>query len=129
MIYIADLQDHVALPKSKVRKLAEAVLKGEKAGPVDLSFAFVDDREMRKVNRKFLNHDYATDVLSFLLGDGNLLGEVVISTEYAAAEAGRRRIPVREELLRYVAHGVLHLLGYDDVTPAKKKIMWAISGF
>ncbi|MEK9137871.1 MAG: rRNA maturation RNase YbeY, partial [Bacteroidota bacterium] len=87
--------------------------------------AFVDNREIRKINRTFLKHDFATDVLSFLLGDGNLLGEVVISTEYAAREAKRHGLAVEEELLRYVAHGTLHLLGYDDVTAAKKKVMWS----
>ena len=48
----------------------------------------------------------------------------MISTDYAAAEARKRRIPVEEELLRYVAHGVLHLLGYDDHAPADKRRMW-----
>ena len=49
----------------------------------------------------------------------------VISAEYAVAEAGKRKIPVEEELLRYVAHGILHLLGYDDHRPADKKRMWS----
>jgi probable rRNA maturation factor len=102
------------------------VLEGEGLPDVSLSFAFVDNRAIRKVNRKFLKHDYATDVLSFALNDGrdDVFGEVVISTEYAAAEARRRRISREEEVLRYVVHGVLHLAGYDDRTPARKREMW-----
>lgn len=122
MIWIADLQKR-RVPATEIRRLARRILRGEGSRAASLSFAFVDDREIRKLNRKFLRHDYATDVLAFRL-DGEVLGEVVISTEYAAKEARRRGLPWEEELLRYVAHGVLHLLGYDDHAPRKKRIMW-----
>lgn len=122
MIFVADLQKR-RIPAAKIRRLARCILRGEGAGAASLSFAFVDDREIRKLNRKFLRHDFATDVLAFRL-DGDVLGEVVISTDYAAKEARKRGIPWEEELLRYVAHGTLHLLGYDDHDPRKKRIMW-----
>jgi probable rRNA maturation factor len=48
----------------------------------------------------------------------------VISAEFAVGEARLRKIPVEEELLRYVAHGILHLLGYDDHDPADRERMW-----
>ena len=126
MILIADQQDIVRLPVARIRKLAGLVLSGEGRPGVTLSLAFVDDRAIRAVNRRFLSHDYATDVISFLLEDpqDDLFGEVVVSTQYAAREAGRRRISVAEEVQRYVAHGILHLLGYDDTTTAKKRRMW-----
>ena len=79
---------------------------------------------IRKINRRFLKHDFATDVISFPLGT-DLLGELVISAEFAVGEAAKRKIPVEEELLRYVAHGILHLLGYDDHDPADRAAMWA----
>jgi probable rRNA maturation factor len=119
MIHITDEQKKVRIPASKVRRLAAQIL-GEKS----LSVAFVTNAAIRKINRKFLNHDFATDVISFPLGT-DLVGELVISAEYAAAEAAARKIPVEEELLRYVAHGILHLLGYDDHRPADKKRMWS----
>jgi probable rRNA maturation factor len=118
MIHVTNEQSRVRIPAVKVRRLAEQIL-----GKRNLSVAFVTNAAIRTLNRKFLKHDFATDVISFPLGS-DLLGELVISAEYAAAEARTRRIPVEEELLRYVAHGILHLLGYDDHRPADRAKMW-----
>ena len=119
MIYLTNEQKKVPIPAAKVRRLAAQIL-----GKRNLSVAFVTNAAIRKINRRFLNHDFATDVISFPL-DSDLVGELVISAEYAVWEAAKRKIPVEEELLRYVAHGVLHLLGYDDHRPADRKRMWA----
>jgi len=118
MIHLTNEQSRVRIPAAKVRRLATQIL-----GKRDLSVAFVTNAAIRKINRRFLQHDFATDVISFPLGT-DLVGELVISAEYAAGEAKARRIPVEEELLRYVAHGILHLLGYDDHRPADKAKMW-----
>ena len=119
MIHLTIEQKKVPIPEGKVRKLAAQIL-----GKRNLSIAFVTNAAIRKINRRFLNHDFATDVISFPLGT-DLVGELVISAEYAVAEAAKRKIPVEEEILRYVAHGILHLLGYDDRRPADKRKMWA----
>ena len=119
MIHLTNEQKKVPIPAAKVRRLSAQIV-----GRRNLSIAFVTNAAIRKINRKFLNHDFATDVISFPLGT-DLVGELVISAEYAAAEAAARKIPVEEELLRYVAHGILHLLGYDDHRPADKKRMWS----
>jgi probable rRNA maturation factor len=119
MIHVSNLQRRVAIPRAKIRSLAMRIVKRK-----NLSIAFVTNAAIRRINRKFLNHDFATDVISFPM-DSDLLGELVVSAEYAADEARKRRIPVEEELLRYVAHGILHLLGYDDHAPGKRKRMWA----
>jgi probable rRNA maturation factor len=119
MIYLANEQKTVRIPATRVRRLAAQIL-----GRKNLSIAFVTNAAIRKINRRFLKHDFATDVISFPL-DSDLLGELVISAEYAVSEAAKRKIPVEEELLRYVAHGILHLLGYDDHRPADRARMWA----
>lgn len=128
MIYIANLQRRTRIPVARVERIVKTVLRGEKAPGIRLSIVFVGNRRIRTLNRRFLNHDRPTDVIAFALGEpdeaGGVHGEVVVSAECARAEARRRGVPVREEILRYVAHGVLHLLGYDDRTPAKKKRMW-----
>jgi probable rRNA maturation factor len=118
LTYLANLQRRVKVPLRRVRKLAGRIM-----GNRDLSLAFVTDAAIRKLNRKFLGHDYVTDVLAFRL-DGEVFGEVVVSPAYAAREAKVRAIPVEEEILRYVAHGCLHLLGYDDHRPGDRKRMW-----
>lgn len=118
MIHVTNEQRRVPIPTSKVRRLAAQIL-----GKRNLSVAFVTNAAIRKINRQFLKHDFATDVISFPLGT-DLVGELVISAEFAVGEASLRGIPVEEELLRYVAHGILHLLGYDDHDPADKARMW-----
>jgi probable rRNA maturation factor len=119
MIAVTNLQRGVPIPESKVRRLARQIL-----GSRNLSIAFVTDAAIRKLNRAHLNHDYPTDVLAFPLGT-DLLGELVISAPCARRQARERSIPVEEELLRYVAHGILHLLGYDDHRPKDRKRMWS----
>jgi probable rRNA maturation factor len=92
-----------------------------------LSVALVNDRAIRRVHRQFLGKDTATDVISFPLDDGlpgsDLFGELVISVETARREARARRLRPEDELLLYAIHGALHLAGYDDTTPAKRRRM------
>ncbi|HLY09974.1 MAG TPA: rRNA maturation RNase YbeY [Planctomycetota bacterium] len=118
MIHVTNEQSRVPIPAAKVRRLASQIL-----GKRNLSVAFVTNAAIRKINRTFLRHDFATDVISFPLGT-DLVGELVISADFAAAEARSRKIPLEEELLRYVAHGILHLLGYDDHRPSDRAKMW-----
>ena len=118
MIHLTNEQSRVRIPSLKVRRLATQI-----HGKKSLSIAFVTNAAIRKINKRFLKHDFATDVISFPLGT-DLVGELVISAEFAVGEAAKRKIPVEEELLRYVAHGILHLLGYDDHRPADRTAMW-----
>lgn len=73
-----------------------------------------DDRELRRLNRSFLGHDYPTDVLSFPSGSSSgFAGEIAISTHRAAEQAGEFQHSVDEEVRILMLHGVLHLLGMD----------------
>lgn len=91
----------------------------------------VDDAEIRRINAQFLQHDWATDVISFPLEDdaatlgvdGDLLGELVVSMETARREAERVGWSLDDELLLYCVHGLLHLLGYDDLDEESRRTM------
>jgi len=72
-----------------------------------------DDGELQRLNRRFLGHDYPTDVLSFPSGGGAGLGEIAISSERAAEQARRLAHSIDEEVRILMLHGVLHLLGMD----------------
>lgn len=124
---VADRQRRVALARRRIEQAVAAALalRPRRAGPV--SIALVDDRAIRRLHLDHSGIDEPTDVLSFpLLGaGGGLLGEVVASGETAAREAAARGVPARDELLLYVVHGVLHLLGFDDATGAQRKRMRA----
>ncbi|HUL59364.1 MAG TPA: rRNA maturation RNase YbeY [Anaeromyxobacteraceae bacterium] len=93
----------------------------------ELSVALVTDRAIRALNRQWRGVDRATDVLSFPQsdppGNGPLLGDVVISLDTAARRARAERRPVGAELDRYLAHGLLHLLGYDHERPEDARVM------
>lgn len=83
--------------------------------------ALVDDATIARLNRRHLGHRGATDVITFPAAPapgGRVMGEVVISVERAREQARRAGWPVRREVALLVVHGVLHLRGYDDLTPA-----------
>lgn len=108
-------------PVDEARLIAgvRAVLDSANVTSCEVSLTVVDIARMHELNRRHLDHDYPTDVLSFLLGfDGQRLdGEIIVSADYAADEAAHYGWPAADELLLYVVHGALHLVGYDDTTP------------
>lgn len=101
----------------RLRSRAAAFLAALGRGDAELSLLLVTDRRIRALNRAWRDKDEATDVLSFPLseppGNGPLLGDVVISLDTASRRARAEARPVSRELDRYLAHGLLHLLGYD----------------
>ena len=88
-----------------------------------LSVVLVNDREITKLNAQYHNAHGPTDVLSFDYGNGH--GEVIISTERARVQARRFRTKPGHEVALYIVHGILHLHGYDDITPSDRKRMRA----
>lgn len=120
IVEIADEQDALLLDPDRFR--ADVTALAERAGfPGTLSVAVVTDAAIREINRRFLDHDYATDVIAFPLDESD--GEVVVSAERAIEEAGERGVDATAELLLYVVHGILHLLGYDDHEPEDAREM------
>jgi probable rRNA maturation factor len=95
-----------------------------------LSLAFVSDRTIRSLNRRFLKRNHVTDVLAFDYREKGkrakrLEGEVIISTDTAVRQARKFGTGVKQELTLYIIHGILHLLGYDDHRPKDIKRMRA----
>ena len=105
-----------------MRRLALKFMRAMELDGVELSLTLVSDRQIRRLNREWRQKDKATDVLSFPSGD-LLLGDVVISLETAARVAKRHGVAVRSELSLYLAHGLLHLLGFDHHRLADRKAM------
>jgi len=90
-----------------------------------ISVAIVEDRAIHDLNRRFLQHDWPTDVLSFVLEESqqHLEGELVVSAETALRQAAQYGWSGAEELLLYVIHGTLHLVGYQDKQPTEIQAM------
>lgn len=118
-ISIASPQEVVAVDRRRLKDTARAVLEGEAARDAEISLAFVDNETIHRLNKRYLDHDEPTDVLSFPLGgpgEKRLTGELVIGAEIAKARAEEGGYDVQAELALYVIHGLLHLCGYDDHT-------------
>jgi probable rRNA maturation factor len=116
-IAVASPQEIVPIDRGRMRAVARAVLEGEQIRKAEVSLAFVDNTTIHTLNKRYLDHDEPTDVLSFPLSEaksGSLSGEVVIGAEVARDQAARRGHAVEAELALYVIHGLLHLCGYDD---------------
>ena len=89
-----------------------------------LSFLFVDDEEMLKYNKKYLQHESYTDVITFdSSGDKKIAGDIIISLERVNDNAKFYQVSYNYELQRVMAHGLLHLLGYNDKNKEEKKII------
>ena len=111
---------------SETLRVVRRVLKGERCADAELNVVFVNDKQMIRMNRTYLRHDYTTDVLSFLYsenGKKNLDGEVYVNVDQAKRQSAEYRVTLANELRRLVAHGVLHLLGYTDETKRKRNMM------
>jgi len=128
-IEIADEQSAHKFDHARLKRAVRSVLQDAGIRSAEISVAIVDDGRMRALNRQYLAHDYPTDVLSFVLdrdeGTGSLEGEVIVSADYAAREATRYGWTTDDELLLYVIHGCLHLVGHDDRTPECQTAMRA----
>jgi len=128
---IANQQNALPLDRRKLRRAVRATLEHESIPHATISLAFVDDKTIRDLNRKYLDHDRATDVLSFLLERDAVTfeGEIIVSAETACTVAMALGWPAEFELLLYVVHGLLHLLGYADRTPGERAAMQARESF
>ena len=99
-----------------MHRLVEQIVADSGYPHAIVSIAVVDDPTIHELNRQYLQHDYPTDVLSFPLEqtDDRLEGEVVVSADTAAQQAEEVGWPAADELLLYVIHGTLHLVGHRD---------------
>jgi rRNA maturation RNase YbeY len=99
----------------------------------DLQYYFISDSELLQMNRDVLDHDYYTDIITFDACQGDLVnGEAYISIDRVIDNAETNKVSPVVELSRVIAHGLLHLLGYNDKTQNESREMrtkedWALS--
>ncbi|MFA6234487.1 MAG: rRNA maturation RNase YbeY [Bacteroidota bacterium] len=99
------------------------VLRREQRQAGMISCALVGDAEIHELNRRFLKHDYPTDIITFPLEADPIEAELVISAETARRQAKEYGVTMRDECARLAIHGVLHLCGYDDHTESERAAM------
>ena len=107
---------------SLIKKITEKFLKYYKLESKEVSIAFVGDKTIKKLNKKYRDKDYITDVLAFV-GEDNYLGEIIIDYAQIKRQAKRFSGSVKEEMIFILVHGLRHLLGHEDKTVKGKKKM------
>ena len=105
----------------EITRLLEKVIRKEKRLSGDLNFIITTDKSLQKINKEFLNHDSFTDVISFNYESGTMLnGEVYISLATVRKNSYNYKVSLRNELVRIIIHGTLHICGYEDKTKREK---------
>ncbi len=138
LIDIADSQDSLEVDAEVLEDIIRNVLVAEEVTSAEISVAIVDNPTIHELNRQYLEHDYETDVLSFLLecepepspnedvprGRGKRIeGEIIVSAEMACQCAADFSWSPWEEFVLYIVHGLLHLTGYDDLSESERELM------
>ena len=124
-VTVVNDQSRHAVNETELIAAVESVLNDSNFSSATVGVAVVNDETIHDLNRRYLDHDWSTDVLSFMLNDehGHLEGEIILSADTAAASAAEIGWPAAAEQLLYVVHGTLHFVGYCDKTAADKKEM------
>ena len=137
LVSLTDAQREAPVDATRMARFARgAVRRLGIRTPGRLAITFIGSRELRALNKRFMRHDRMTDVLSFRYdpptlklrraGGEHVIGEILVAPAQARAYAKRHGIPYREELSRYVVHGLLHWLGHEDRTGAQQRKMRAM---
>lgn len=129
-IKIENRQKTKKINRAELAQWATKALKLCRIRAGELSVLLVGDSEIAVMNRKFLKRRGPTDVLAFAMREGRfagispgILGDVVISVDTAIRQAKAYRTSLRYELCLYLIHGILHLVGYDDIADKKRRKM------
>ncbi|MGE5797954.1 MAG: rRNA maturation RNase YbeY [Ignavibacteria bacterium] len=110
------------IKKSNLNKLLSFLKNQLNFTLISLDINFISGKALRKVNKDFLNHDFSTDIITFNYSGNikDLEGEILISVDDAETNSKKYGVSFDEEILRLVIHGILHLLGYNDINSKEK---------
>ena len=114
----------INLPEEKLIEWINNTIKEEQHKTGEINYIFCSDKYLLEVNKKYLNHDYYTDVITFDYTQNKMVsGDIYISVDTVNENAKEYSKSSLHELFRVMIHGVLHLLGYKDATDEEKKEM------
>jgi len=111
--------------RRKLKQFIAYIFKNENKMMDSLAYIFCDDEYLLNINRRFLKHDYYTDIITFDLSEqvSYIVGEIYISIDRVNENAAIHRSAREQEINRVIFHGALHLCGYKDKTGKQKLIM------
>jgi probable rRNA maturation factor len=127
-LQIRNNQNKIKIDKRNIRGTVLKILKILDCADKEISLSFVDDENIKQLNKQYLERDKATNVISFSLQEGEysninpqILGDIIISAETAQRDALQGNLTVIQELEFLIIHGILHLLGYNHENTTKKE--------
>lgn len=111
--------------RNMLKSFIDKMVRKSQKAPLFLNIVFCSDAYLLDINKRFLNHDYYTDIITFNLSEPGTLSqaEIYISVDRVSENAKNQLVSFRNEIHRVIFHGVLHLLGYDDKSSKKKDEM------
>jgi probable rRNA maturation factor len=114
-VSVINAHPHRRAPLRRIARLVRGTLRCENIGGAMVTVVMVDSRRIRRINRRYLAHDFVTDVISFPLESRpRLEGEIYVNLDRARSQAKEFGVTVWNETVRLAVHGALHLAGYDD---------------
>jgi len=127
-LQIENSQNKIKIDKRKIRSMVLIILKTLDCADKEISLSFVDDENIKQLNKKYLGKDKATNVLSFSLQEGEygninpqILGDIIVSVETAQRDALYSKLTIDQEIDFLIIHGILHLLGYNHENTTEKE--------
>jgi rRNA maturation RNase YbeY len=110
----------------EIKRFLEKVITDENKTPGDLVFILTGDETLVEINKKFLKHEYYTDVITFdYSSEGAVNGEIYMSIDTIKRNSREYKSRIKEELFRVMIHGVLHLCGYRDKGKGERNKMFS----
>jgi len=113
--------------RENLKKYIISIFRLEKKNLASINYIFTNDRGILDINRRYLNHDFLTDIITFELSGKNqpIISEVYISVERVKENAAIHNTTFKEEIHRVIFHGILHLCGFNDKLKKQAQIMRA----
>jgi rRNA maturation RNase YbeY len=111
------------LPKKRIFEAVNSVFEANKIKEGNLNLIICSDEFIHDLNKKYLEHDYPTDVITFIIEDEPLDAEIYISADTALKQSVEYNVTLRNEILRLAIHGSLHIAGFEDNTDEERKMM------
>ncbi|WP_205508032.1 rRNA maturation RNase YbeY [Longitalea arenae] len=111
--------------RTLVKEVIRDLFRKEKTKLEQLRYIFCSDEYLLEINKQHLQHNYFTDIITFDLSEkpNAVIGEIYISVDRVKDNAQTYKVPVKQELLRVIFHGALHLCGYKDKTKKEEELM------
>lgn len=127
-LQIKNSQNKIKIDKRNIRSTVLKILKTLDCADKEISLSFVDNENIKQLNKQYLGKDQATNVLSFSLQEGEygdinpqILGDIIVSVETAQRDALYGKLTIAQEIDFLIIHGILHLLGYNHENTTKKE--------